>query len=276
MKLGRNDPCSCGSGEKHKRCCGSGHPQTRNGSAANEDRRWVEENVIKDGDVLFYGVLHDEMENIPSESLWKEFRRIAQIYRDAAEDRTRIVHQLVDTTIDSLIERDKRFGYSPPFCHKGCGNCCHELVYCTSDEAARIHEYCEGHAIEIDHAKLSRQLDAVEFDHAMDHTGQTTWNDQDLADQSCAFLDPQANCCTIWPVRPLVCRVHLAEGSSDHCAPQNGVENPNSRGINYIELSYILSVVFTIHRDSIKKTMGRLLLDLKQRGQSQHCSKYVE
>jgi hypothetical protein len=39
--------------------------------------------------------------------------------------------------------------------------------------------------------------------------------------------------------------------------------NPKALGISYIELSYILSAIFTIHRDSIRKTMGRLLLDLK-------------
>jgi hypothetical protein len=45
--------------------------------------------------------------------------------------------------------------------------------------------------------------------------------------------------------------------------PHNGQINPKACGINYIELSYILSAIFTIHRDSIKKTMGRLLLNLK-------------
>src|SRR5262249_7527983 len=29
-KIGRNDPCPCGSGQKFKRCCGSGEAQRRN------------------------------------------------------------------------------------------------------------------------------------------------------------------------------------------------------------------------------------------------------
>ena len=81
------------------------------------------------------------------------------------------------------------------------------------------------------------------------------------------FLDRMDKCCTIWLVRPFVCRVHLAEDTDQYCAPHNGIENPEARGINYIELSYILSVIFTIHRDSIKRTMGRLLLDVIQRGE---------
>jgi hypothetical protein len=62
-------------------------------------------------------------------------------------------------------------------------------------------------------------------------------------------------------VRPLVCRVHLAQDTDQYCAPHNGLENAEAQGINYIEMSYVLSVVFTLHRDSIKRTLGRLLLE---------------
>ena len=176
------------------------------------------------------------------------------------------MHNLVDETIQSLIERDQRFGYAPPYCHKGCSNCCHEVVYCTAEEAARIQDHCNEKGIWIDYAKLSRQLEFIAFDSRQEHTGATTWNDQDQEDQSCIFLDPRDRGCTIWPARPLVCRVHLALDTDQHCAPHNGVENPEARGINYIELSYILSVIFTIHRDSIRKTMGRLLLASRPAG----------
>ena len=223
----------------------------------------MEANVIKNGDMLVYGNLHDEMEHIPSEVIWKKLRLIAEIYMDGGKYRTGILHEMVDKTIESLLKRDMRFGYPPPFCHKGCCNCCHELVYCTSEEAACIHDYCTKNNVEIDYEKLLRQLDYVEFDNSMNHTGGTTWNDQKTEDQSCVFLNRADKCCTIWPVRPFVCRVHLAEGTDQHCVPHNGIENPNARGINYIELSYILSVIFTFHRDSIKRTMGRLLFDLK-------------
>lgn len=258
MKMGRNDPCFCGSGEKYKKCC-----QTKNNSNTSKNREWVEANIIKTGDMLLYGKLHDEMDTIPADVFWKELRRIAEIYLNTEKDRAKTMHTMVDSTIESLIERDKRFGYPEPFCHKGCCNCCHELVYCTSEEAERIFEYCETNRIEINYEKLSRQLDFIEFDGSMNHTGITTWNDQPIEDQSCAFLNETEKCCSIWPARPLVCRVHLAEKTNQYCAPHNGTENLDAHGINYIELSYILSVIFTIHRDSIKKTMGKLLLDSK-------------
>ncbi len=33
MKLGRNDPCSCGSGQKYKRCCGNKEAPFLSGTA---------------------------------------------------------------------------------------------------------------------------------------------------------------------------------------------------------------------------------------------------
>jgi len=233
------------------------------GPELDEDRRWMEEHILRERDLLLYGRLSEEMDNISSAVMWKELRTVAEKYLTCDADRTGVFHRMVDEIIDTLIERDKRFNYPPPFCHRGCSNCCHELVYCTSEEARHIQDYCLKAGIEIDYAKLDRQLKYVETDEHLDHTGVTTWNDQEEADQACAFLDKADGSCTIWPARPLVCRVHLAERTDKYCKPHNGQENPKACGINYIELSYILSAIFTIHRDSIKKTMGRLLLDLK-------------
>jgi len=65
-------------------------------------------------------------------------------------------------------------------------------------------------------------------------------------------------------VRPLVCRAQLAEGTDAHCRPRNGVPDPEAVAISYPEVDCQISAVFTIHRDSVKKTMGRLLLDLRR------------
>ena len=226
----------------------------------DEDRLWFEAHVLGDGDLLVYGRLAEEIEAVPPGELWKELRAVAEKYLAGGDDRAAVFQRIVDATLEALIQRDARFGYPPPFCHKGCCNCCHELVYCTAEEARLIHDHCQASGIAIDHAKLERQLKHVETDGHLDHTGGTTWNDQEAADQSCVFLDPANGACTIWPVRPMVCRVQLAEGTDRYCRPHNGRGNPDARGIDYPETSYILTAIFTIHRDSIKKTMGRLLL----------------
>ena len=214
------------------------------------------------GDLLLYGRLLEELDELPPEEIWRELRSAAEAYLADDGDRTRLVRERVDQLIETLVARDQRFGYPAPFCHKGCAECCHELVYCTDEEARRIHDHCAREGIGIDYAKLERQLEHIEVDERMDHTGATTWNDQEEADQSCVFLGPD-RACRVWAERPLVCRVHLAEGSDRFCRPHNGAVNPEAAGISYIELSYILSAVFTLHRASVKKTMGRLLLGLR-------------
>lgn len=263
-----NEPCPCGSGATFKRCCGVATSGAGGRSPHDSDRAWVEQHVIGDGDILLYGNLQHELEDVSPETVWRELRKAAEPYLGGGKLRTRALHERIDGTIEALIARDVRFGYPPPFCHKGCSNCCHELVYCTPEEAQGIHDFCLQQDLAIDYAKLARQLGHVEFDAHGDHTGGTTWNDQARDDQSCIFLSKDDQGCTIWPVRPSVCRAHLAEGTDEFCGPHNGIENPEARGIDYVELDYILSAVFTIHRDTIKRTMGRLLMELRADGRA--------
>jgi Fe-S-cluster containining protein len=202
----------------------------------------------------------EDLEELDPATFWGDFRRLAEAYLGHGPGRTQAWHERIDRLLEQLIERDQRYGYPPPFCSKGCCNCCHEPVYCTGEEAGEILEHCRREGIAIDAAKLERQLAWLEVDGARDHTGTTRWNDQPEADQSCVFLDPAEGACRIWQVRPFVCRVHLAEGTGDYCRPRNGVPDPRARGISYPEWSYVLSVIFTIHQDSIRKSLGRLLL----------------
>jgi hypothetical protein len=58
-----------------------------------------------------------------------------------------------------------------------------------------------------------------------------------------------------------VCRVHLAEKTNEHCRSRNGVPDPEALGIHHPVSSYILSSIFTIHHETIGKTMGKLLLE---------------
>jgi len=214
-----------------------------------------------EGDLLLYGRLQEELEEIEPETFWGELRAAAGPYLAGGSGRTAAWHARLDARIDQLVARDARFGYPPPYCHKGCANCCHEVVYCTDEEAAGILAYCRDHGMVLDRAKLLRQRTHIAFDAQGHHTGETTWSDQPREDQACVFLSPVDRTCTIWPVRPAVCRVHLAEGTDAFCTPHNGVPDPEARGIDYVELDYQLSVVFTVHRTSVRKTLVGLLLE---------------
>ena len=229
---------------------------------AADDQRWLQTHLLRGGDLLLYGRLAEEFQERPAATVWKELRVVAERYLAAGPDRAAEFQRSVDATLEALIARDQRFGYPPPFCHKGCCACCHEVVYCTDEEARAIHAYCQTAGIPIDRARLARQLRHVATDPRGDHTGATTWNDQPAEDQACGFLDPVDGACVIWSVRPMVCRVPLAAATDAPCRPHNGREDPEARGISHPETSTILSAIFTLHRDSIKQTMGRLLLAL--------------
>nr|WP_320133404.1 YkgJ family cysteine cluster protein [uncultured Holophaga sp.] len=226
---------------------------------SGEDRAWLEEHVLKGGGLLVYGRLAEELEELEPEEVLRELRAAAEAYLADGESRTALAHARADRLIEVLLARDRRFGYPEPFCHRGCAECCHEVVYATGEEAWRILDYCGREGISLDLGRLRRQLAHVDLDERGDHRGGTTWSEQPEADQACVFLG-EDQACRVWPVRPLVCRAHLAEGSDRFCRPRNGVENPEAHGISYMELAYLITAVFTIHRDSARKTLPGLLL----------------
>lgn len=223
------------------------------------DEEWVRFHILNKNKLFLYGTLASELETVEIKKFWKDFRKIAEDYM-CQENRSIAYHEKIDILLNLLIERDVRYGYPRPFCYKGCANCCNEVVACTDEEATLIVEYCNENNIEIDYDKLQRQLKFISFDLNRNHSGETNWSEQTAEDQSCIFLDPFGHFCRIWKHRPFVCRVHLAESTNKYCKPHNGVQDARAIGICYPEWSYILSVIFTIHSDSIKKTMGQLLL----------------
>lgn len=228
------------------------------------DREWVSAHVLRGGAFSFYGALCEQIGEQEPAVFWARVRAIAQRYLRMGAERTAAFHQEVDSLLEQLLRRDERYGYPPPFCHKGCAACCHEVVYCTDEEAAEIARFCAARDVPVDSEKIGRQLRHLEVDAEGNHTGVTTWSDQPESDQACVFLNPADCSCRIWPVRPFVCRVHLAEGTDAHCKPHNGEPDPQAIGIDYPEISYILTTIFTIHRDSIRKSLGSLLLALRR------------
>ncbi len=225
-----------------------------------KNKQWVETHVLNNGDFVFYGTLYNELPHISSAIFWGEIRKIAEQYLFTKTNRTAIFHERINDQLDGLVKKEIAQGYPPPFCHKGCCNCCYEPVLCTDEEANDITAFCNENNIPIDYDKVERQLKFIVVDDELNFTGETNWNNQHEDDQSCVFLDQQDNSCRIWSVRPFVCRVHLAEKTDKYCRPHNGIPNQNAKAINYLEWSYILTTIFTIHKDSISKTMGRLLL----------------
>ena len=210
-----------------------------------------------------YGFLVLVDHEIPASEIWNRLKFWTECYLEAGEDRTVHFHRLFDEEVARLLEADRREGYPPPFCRRGCSNCCCQPVACTDEEARLIHAYCAEHEVPIDYAKLERQLRFMEFDRNDDFTGAPSWDDQPEGDRRCVFLHPDESYCMIWEARPFVCRNQLAEATDEFCAPKRGTPDPRAVAIQYAECSYILSAVFTVHHGSAGKMMARLLPDLK-------------
>ena len=231
----------------------------RTAKYVNDSHRWMDEHVLGGRYPDLYGYLVLVDHGIPAAEVWDRLRHWTEKYLSYGSDRTQRFHEIVDETIAFQTGIDVRDGYSPPYCRIGCTGCCCQPVACTDEEAELIFEYSAERGIPIDLEKIGRQDRHLEYDRNDDFTGETTWDDQPDEDRACAFLDTNAGSCTIWPVRPFVCRAQLAEGTNAHCRPHNGVPDPQSRAIHFPEASYILSAVFTVHHDSVGKMLCRLL-----------------
>lgn len=229
----------------------------------NNAHQWMSENILHGRAPVLYGFLVAVEHSIPAGTIWENLARWTGQYLSNGRNRTEEFHAIFDRELEALVTDDIKSGYRPPFCFKGCSECCYQHVACTDEEAQLIHNFCSSHGIAIDYEKMLRQLDYLEFDKEGNFNGQSSWSAQSESDQACPFLDMDEGTCTIWPVRPFVCRSTLAEVTCDYCRPYNGMPSPESKAILHPETSYILSAVFTVHHDSIGKTMAKLLLDLR-------------
>ena len=264
MNIHRNDLCPCGSGKKYKKCCYDRSSAAIKKTYINDSHQWMDEHLLHGRYPDLYGFLLVVDHEIPAAEIWNRLKFWTQHYLDFGVNRTSRFHEIIDEEIDRQRVCDERDGYRPPYCHKGCANCCYQPVACTDEEALLIHSYCMENNIAIDFASLERQHLFLNFDSSDNYTGETTWDDQPEEDRGCVFLDERDRTCRIWPVRPFVCRIQMAEKTDAHCRSHNGVPDPDARGILSPECSYIVSAVFTVHHDSIGKMMYRLL---KQAGE---------
>jgi len=262
VKINRNANCPCGSGKKYIKCCGN-QPVLKAKKYVNEAHEWMDKNILEGRYPVLYGFLILVDHKIPPEEIWNQLRFWSEQYLNFGNNRTQICHKIIDEAIQNQMEIDIQEGYRPYYCHKGCSNCCYQPVACTDNEAVNIYKYCADNKIYINFEKLERQQRYIETDSNNNFYERTTWNDQADDEQACIFLNKDDGSCTIWEVRPFVCRVHLAEKTDKYCRSNNGVPDPNAIGIHYPVCSYILSSIFTIHHDSVGKMMGQLLLNQK-------------
>jgi Fe-S-cluster containining protein len=195
MRVGRNDPCPCGSGKKYKRCCGSDL-----GDRA-EIRR-----VLFNREIAYLGALGHNREAFCIEYMEHKRKLLEQIRMDQ-------------------LQNASRFGKTLA-CQKGCCSCCDEpiggslqesevIVYFLYQHEEALHLYLKNYQKwllevskhqEILEPMVQNQNRLFEGDGNLRETlvsigelGRAYWK----LHIPCPFLVEQV--CTIYEVRPWVC-----------------------------------------------------------------------
>jgi len=99
-KIGRNDPCSCGSGKKHKKCCLTNN-QTTTLSFTRRKIRQTEAEVVKE--ILAYARKHYHEDLILN--AWGDF----VLWREIDMFEEEFYPELNEPTPDMIIEFDTLF-----------------------------------------------------------------------------------------------------------------------------------------------------------------------
>ena len=233
MRVGRNDPCPCGSGKKYKRCCGGlssvpvrQKPQLTRisnipalaGSALPEEPAGTGERLpFISQNAAYSGTFGKRRETFCREYTTSKMARIAEIENEL---------------------RKKAGGSGKAIsCRDGCAHCCRYPVDASLQECECIAYYLYQHEDVLKRFLLTfgiwresimriepgfRQMQALSEKIMSDKaTGQEIELFYDrcgaygLADIPCPFLEE--NSCSIYPVRPYVCAGVVATTPGEWC-----------------------------------------------------------
>ena len=217
LKIGRNDPCPCGSGKKYKKCCGA-KPRL----SFIDDKTTVD--LFKlNKEIAYKGAIGRLRQNFCIEQInqLREFhKQIVLEQKQAAKARNRTIT-----------------------CYKRCSFCCAEYITASLQECESIVYYLYQHenilAIflqQYEHwqAEIEKHEGVLEKLYQrfleMWKSGFTKESRETCIKEGtlytklnipCPFLEH--NVCLIYEVRPLVCASQVATTPPDWCNP----ENPN-------------------------------------------------
>lgn len=214
-KIGRNDPCPCGSGKKYKNCCGA---TAKNQVQANKDM-------------------------IDTLKLNKEIAYKGRIGRQRKDFCVNYIKHKQKTFKEIEIEQNERVADSGATitCQKGCSFCCVENVQASLQECEAIVYYLYQYGTIFRaflqeypqwHAKVHKHVDIIEKLHqlfnGMVESGFSEESRQAYAEGGgiyarlnipCPFL--KDNMCLIYEVRPWVCASLVATTPAEWCNPTN-------------------------------------------------------
>ncbi len=218
-KIGRNDPCPCGSGKKYKKCCG-----------AALATRWnvdnVERSIRFNQEIAYIGNVGRKRKEFCIQYYERKVKTFPEIYK-----------------IQSALATKRGQAIT---CHKGCPFCCNELVMASLGECELIVYYLYSHeeAMKAFVKGFPSWLERIQkhedvFRRIEDARSKTY--DSGLSEESmellgkelqaywqlqipCPFLADQV--CSIYEVRPWACSSVFSVTPSEWCNPINTTYEP--------------------------------------------------
>lgn len=216
-KIGRNDPCPCGSGKKYKRCCG-----TSTGEFLTS--RQEPDYFMINRAIAYKGRIGRQREDFCVNYIRRKKKRIKELQNATLK---------ICTTKGDTIR-----------CQKGCCFCCYMYVEATLQECEAIVYYVYQNENVLT-TFLRRYPQWRENIKENGDLFKSFWNQEVTPENAeaekryhkqnipCPFLDNQS--CSIYEVRPFLCATHYAVSPPEWCNPQNP-NKPDNRTAYPLEL----------------------------------------
>lgn len=211
-KVGRNDPCPCGSGKKFKKCCGAPLPTGMSKSQTDNSIRFNRE-------IAYLGGIG---------------RRREAFCRHYQDHKQKLFNALRKEQENQANKRGQTIS-----CHKGCAFCCNELVSASLGECELIVFYLYHHeevlnafvrAFPVWLEQVKRHPDIFKrIEEAREKTfanRMSSESRQELGEQLHSYWEQQIQCpfllgneCSIYEVRPWGCGSVFSVTPAEWCDP---------------------------------------------------------
>ena len=215
MKIGRNDPCPCGSGKKYKYCCGSSSSPVPVIGTKSRDYIALNRAIAYKGKI---GKIREEF-----------CIRFSDIQKKTIE-------LIVKNLADKVADRGESIT-----CHKGCSYCCSQFIGTTLEETEAIVYHLYNHEAVLNNFVKSYPIwrarvreNQVVFDkieeefNAFISGGRTGNSLLGYGEASISYLELNIPCpfldndeCSIYEVRPYACASVVAITPGEWCSPAN-------------------------------------------------------
>jgi len=228
MKVGRNDPCPCGSGKKYKKCCGASTART----PATEPKI---DYFLLNREIAYKGKIGRQRRDFCIEYAAKkknDFERMRKVQFEQSQEKGEAIS-----------------------CKKGCCSCCSMYVEATIQECEVIVYWLYQNAELFDTFLQEYPLwrDRVEEGGNLHKQCGCVWGRESTTESThmmllqlneaqgryyqqnipCPFLND--NLCSIYEVRPYMCAAHIAISPPERCSP-GSLQEPEIRKAVPIEI----------------------------------------